>query len=43
MYRLDAIPDKLLRMSIADADKDHLAAIVEERWLDFQSSLSDGG
>ncbi len=30
-------------MSIADADKDHLAAVVEERWLDFQSSLSDSG
>ncbi|MDX6462869.1 MAG: hypothetical protein QOE55_6566 [Acidobacteriaceae bacterium] len=30
-------------MSIADADKDHLAVVVEERWLDFQSSLSGGG
>jgi hypothetical protein len=30
-------------MCIADAGKDHLAAAVEERWLDFQSSLSDGG
>jgi hypothetical protein len=30
-------------MPIADADKDHLAAVVEERWLDFQGSLSDGG
>ena len=30
-------------MSIPDADKDHLAAVVEERWLDFQSSLSDSG
>jgi hypothetical protein len=42
-HRLGAIPDKLLRMSIADADKDHLAVVVEERWLDFQSSLSGGG
>jgi hypothetical protein len=30
-------------MSGADADKDRLAAIVEERWLDFQSALSEGG
>ena len=30
-------------MPIPDADKDHLAAVVEERWLDFQSSLSDSG
>jgi hypothetical protein len=30
-------------MPIADSDKDRLAAIVEERWLEFQSALSDGG
>ena len=30
-------------MPIPDADKDHLAAVIEERWLDFQSSLSDSG
>jgi hypothetical protein len=30
-------------MSTTEADKDHLATVVEERWLDFQSSLSDGG
>jgi hypothetical protein len=42
-YRRGAIPDKFLRMSIADADKDRLAVVVEERWLDFQCSLSEGG
>jgi hypothetical protein len=41
--RWRAIPDRLLRISIPDADKDHLAAVAEERWLDFQSSLSDSG
>jgi hypothetical protein len=30
-------------MSAVDADKDRLAAIVEERWLDFQSALSEAG
>lgn len=30
-------------MSAADADKDRLAATVEERWLDFQSALSEAG
>jgi len=30
-------------MSIADSDKDHLAGNVEERWLDFQGALSEGG
>ena len=24
-------------------NKDHLAAVAEERWLDFQNSLSDSG
>jgi len=30
-------------MLIPDADKVHLAAVVEERWLYFQSSASDSG
>jgi hypothetical protein len=38
-----AIVDKLIPMAIADSDKDHLASLVEARWLDFQSALSEGG
>jgi hypothetical protein len=37
------LPDRLLRMPIPDYDKDRLATLVEERWLEFQSALSDRG